>query len=125
MFAAKSFSHTEVQKGDGYGKVKSESLGTTYDAGEYITNLASEDGNRFVKLKVVFAFQDTNVQTELTNKLPELQHTINSTLRQQSPASLSKPNAMEKLATLIKKNVNALLINGNVTDVYFTEFVVQ
>lgn len=125
MFAAKSVSHDEPAKGDGYGKVKSESLGTTYDAGEFITNLASESGNRFIKVKIVFAFQDAKMQEEIANKAPEIQHTINSTLRQQTPESLAEPKAMEKLADLLKKNINALLVKGNINSVYFTSFVVQ
>ena len=111
-------------RGDGYGKVKSESLGTTYDAGEFITNLAGE-GGRFVKLKIVLAFPDPKMLPEIVNKVPEFQHTVNSTLRQQTAEALSEPKAMEKLSELLKKNLNALLINGNITNVYFTSFVVQ
>ncbi len=125
MFAAKSFSRVEPAKSDGSGKAKSETIGTTYDAGEFITNLASEGGKAFIKVKIVFAFQDPKVQDEITNKLPEIQHTINTVLRQQSPQTLAEPKAMEKLAELLKKNINTLLVKGNVTSVYFTSFVVQ
>jgi len=125
MFAAKSFSAGETAKSDGYGKVKSESLGTTYDVGEFITNLSTEGGNRFIKVKIVLAFQEPKVQDEILNKLPQIQHTINSTLRQQTPESLAEPKAMEKLADLLRKNINAHLIKGNVNSVYFTTFQVQ
>ena len=125
MFAANSFSKSEVPKGDGYGKVKSETIGTTYDAGEFITNLDKAESNRYIKVKIVFAFQDPKVQEEIAAKLPQIQHTINSTLRQQTPETLSQSKAMEKLADLLKKNVNSFLINGNINSVYFTSFVVQ
>jgi len=125
MYAAKTFSKTEPPKGDGFGKVKSETLGTTYDAGEFITNLGDEGGNRYIKVKIILAFQDAKVQEEISNKLPQVQHAINSTLRQQNASSLSEPKAMEHLADLIKKNINVLLIKGNVNSVYFTSFVVQ
>lgn len=124
MFAASSVKSAEP-KGDGYGKVKSETLGTTYDAGEYITNLADEGGGRFVKVRIVFAFPDAKVQEEIANKAPQIQHTINSTLREQKAENLAQPKSMEKLAEVLKKNVNALLVKGNLTNVYFTSFVVQ
>lgn len=124
MFAATSVSHGEAPKGDGSGKVKSESLGTTYDVGEFITNLATEN-TRFIKVRIVFAFQGTKVKEEIDNKAPEIQHTINSILRQQTSETLSELKAMEKLAELLKKNVNALLVKGNITNVYFTTFVIQ
>lgn len=125
MYTASSMSHKEEAKGDGFGVVKSDTLGTTFDAGEYITNLNSEAGDRFIKVKVVVAFEDAKVQEEINNKLPEIQHVINSTLRQQTPQSLTEPHSMEKLANLLKKNINALLIKGNLSNLYFTSFVIQ
>lgn len=125
MYAAKTVAKVEPPKGDGYGVVKSDTLGTTYDAGEYITNLNSKAGDRFIKAKIVFAFQDTKVQDEIANKLPQIQQKINSTLREQTPEFLSQPKAMEKLAETLRKNINSLLVKGNITEVYFTSFVVQ
>jgi flagellar FliL protein len=122
MYAAKSVSKAEAPKDDGNGKVKSETIGTTYDAGEYISNLNSEG---MIKLKIVFAFADPKAQEEIANKLPEIQHTINSILRQQKRETLAEPKAMEKLAETLKKSVNSLLVNGSITNVYFTSFLVQ
>ena len=112
-------------KGETGGKAKSESLGTTFDAGEFITNLAAEGGNRFVKVNIVFSFQDTKVQEEIDNKLPGIKNAIISILRQQTPDSLAEPKGMDKLADSLKKSVNALLVKGNITNVYFTTFQVQ
>ncbi len=125
MLAVKSVSHGETAKGDGNGKGKSETIGLTYDAGEYITNLDSKSGKAFIKINIVLAFQEEKVQEEITNKIPEIKHTINSLLRQQTPEFLAEPRAMEKLAELLKKSINTLLVKGNVTNVYFTSFVVQ
>lgn len=125
MYASQAVAPKVDAKGDGYGVVKSETLGTTFDAGEYITNLDTESGDRFIKVKIVFAFNDAKVQEEIDNKLPEIQHTINSTLRQQTPQALSEPKAMEKLAELLMKNINARLIKGNINNLYFTTFVIQ
>jgi len=113
-------------KGETGGKpAKSESLGTTFDAGEFITNLAAEGGNRFVKVNIVFSFQDTKVQTEIEDKLPGIKNAIISILRQQTPDSLAETKGMDKLADSLKKSVNALLVKGNITNVYFTTFQVQ
>lgn len=125
LYTAQILSPHEAPKGDGYGVVKSDSLGTTFEAGEFITNLNTDSGDRFIKVKIVFAYEDVKVQEEITNKLPQIQHLINSTLRQQSPQSLSEPKAMEKLAELLKKNINSQLIKGNITNLYFTNFVIQ
>ncbi|PKM80849.1 MAG: hypothetical protein CVU89_11955 [Firmicutes bacterium HGW-Firmicutes-14] len=124
MFAAKSFSQGGETKAE-ENKGAQESLGTTYDAGEFITNLAGESGSNFIKVKIVLAFKDAKIQAEIEDKFPQIQHVINNTLRQQSPEELSQPKAMEKLAELLRKNINSLLIKGNINSVYFTSFVVQ
>lgn len=126
MFAFKSVAKEDTAaKGDGYGKVKSETLGTTFDAGEYITNLGNEGGGRFIKVKVVLAFPDPKMAEEIENKLPEIQHNINIVLREQKAEDLAKPKAMEKLADALKTDINGLLLKGNISSVYFTSFVVQ
>ena len=125
MFAFKSIVKEEPAKGDGYGKVKSETLGTTFDAGEYITNLANEGGGRFIEVKIVLAFPEPKMAEEITNKLPEIQHNINIVLRAQKAEDLAKPKAMEKLADALKNSINSLLLKGNISSVYFTSFVVQ
>jgi len=125
MFAFKSIAKEEPAKGDGYGQVKSESLGFTFDAGEYITNLANEGTSRFIKVKIVLAFPSAEMAEEIENKTPEIQHTINIALRAQKAEDLAKPKAMEKLADTLKNNINKLLLKGNISSVYFTSFVVQ
>lgn len=125
MFAFKSIAKEPPAVGDGYGKVKSETLGTTFEAGEYITNLANEGGTRFIKVKVVLAFPDPEMAVEIGNKIPEIQHNINSVLREQKVEDLAAPKAMEKLADALKSNINELLLKGNISSVYFTSFVVQ
>ncbi|MDT3699252.1 MAG: flagellar basal body-associated FliL family protein [Thermincola sp.] len=125
MLAFKTLDKGEPAKGDGFGKVKSATLGTTFDAGEYITNLANEGGSRFIKVKVVLAFPDPKMSEEIQNKTPEIQHTINIVLRGHKAEDLAKPKAMENLADSLKKEINGLLLNGNISSVYFTSFVVQ
>lgn len=104
-------------------KIKTETIGTTFDAGEYITNLSG--GSSYIKLRVVFAFTNPDVELEINNKLPVVQHTINKVLREQTVENLSEPKGMEKLSETLKKSINELLVKGNVDSVYFTNFVVQ
>jgi flagellar FliL protein len=113
-------------KGEGYGTVKTEKLAATYDVGEFITNIKDKNAaSRYLKLRIVLELPDKKVEEEIVNKLPQVQHTINSVLRSQSVENLMADNATEKLAEMLKKRINELLIKGNVNNVYFTSFVVQ
>lgn len=122
-FALKSFSKDAVTKEN--DKAESETIGAILDVGEFVTNLSSEVGNRFIKTTVVIALKEEEVPEELDKKKPLIQHVINSTLRQQSPEGLGEPRAMETLAELLKKNINSLLVEAHVNNIFFTSFVVQ
>ncbi|KNZ70877.1 flagellar basal body-associated protein FliL [Thermincola ferriacetica] len=104
-------------------KIKTDNIGTTFDAGEYLTNLAG--GSRYIKVKIVFSFANKELETEITNKLPAIQNTINKVLREQSADALNEPKSMDKLADRLKKNINELLVTGNIDEIYFTYFVIQ
>lgn len=123
MFASKSFSGDAAAKES--SKEEIETIGATVEVGEFVTNLSSETGNRFIKTTIVIALKEEKVPEELARKKPQIQHVINSTLRQQSPEILGEPRGMETLAELLKKNINSLLAEAHVSHIFFTSFVVQ
>jgi len=129
-FAVATFAMKSVapppEKGEGYGKVKTEKLEATYDVGEFITNVKDKtSASRYLKIRIVLDLPNKDVEAEIINKLPQVQHAINSALRAQSVENLMADNATEKLSELLKKRINELLLKGNVNNVYFTSFVVQ
>ncbi len=122
-YAASSVPQQPAKGYSGESKMKTETIGTVFDAGEYTTNLAG--GTNFIKVKVALAFENKEMEVEVENKLPVIQHTINQTLREQTKESLNDPKGMERLAEKLKKNINELMVSGNIESVYFTYFVVQ
>lgn len=125
-YALKTVAPQQAEKGEGYGKVKTEKLEATYDVGEFITNVKDKSAaNRYLKIRIVLDLPNKDVEAEIINKLPQLQHTINSVLRSQSVENLMADNATAKLSGTLKKSINELLLTGNINDVYFTNFVVQ
>lgn len=114
-------------KGGGYEKgIKTEKLEATLDIGEFITNIKDKNAaTRYLKIRIVLDLPGKEVEDEVNNKLPQVQHTINSVLRAQSVENLMADNATEKLSELLKNRINELLLKGNINNVYFTSFVVQ
>lgn len=124
-FAMKSAA-PPADKGEGYGKVKTEKIEATLELGEFITNIKDNSGgSRFVKIQIVLDLPNKDVEEEVNNKLPQVKHTINSVLRAQTVENLMADNAMDKLSELLKKKINELLLKGNINGVYLTNFVVQ
>lgn len=119
--------------GGGGGGVKTEGAaaaagtqGTNFEAGEYTTNINSDDGGlRFAKVKLVFELSNEKLAEELTSKKPKVDDTIIDILRNKSFEELRQVNASPKLKKEIKDKVNLFLAEGRVENVFFTNFITQ
>lgn len=100
-------------------------LGTNYEAGEFLTNINSEGGLRFAKVKMVFELSNEKVKEELENKRPKVDDTVISILRNKSFEELRQVDATDKLKKEVKEKVNAFLAEGRVENVFFTYFITQ
>lgn len=100
-------------------------LGSNYEAGEFLTNINSEAGLRFAKVKLVFELSNEKVKEELENKRPKVDDTIISVLRNKSFEELRQVDATDKLKKELKEKVNTFLAEGRVENVFFTYFITQ
>jgi flagellar FliL protein len=104
---------------------KAAKLGTNYEAGEYLTNINSEGGLRFVKVKIIMELSNEKVKGELENKRPKVDDTIISILRNKSFEEFRQVDATDKLKTELKEKINTFLAEGRVENVFFTYFITQ
>ena len=100
-------------------------LGTNYEAGEFLTNINSEGGLRFVKVKIIMELSNEKVKEELDNKRPKVDDTIISILRNKSFEEFRQVDATDKLKTELKDKINTFLAEGRVENVFFTYFITQ
>jgi len=119
-------------KPEGGGKantqVTSTEVGALVDIGEFTSNLASDGGSRFIKVKVVLGLSEDEekLKAEVSQeKLPKIQDTIINLLRSKTAEELSEADAADKLKVQIKDKINEFLTKGRVGDVYFTYLVIQ
>lgn len=106
---------------------KPEPFGFTYDAGTFTVNLTDQRGvmPRFMRTGVVIAAKDAKVISELETRAPQVRDTIISQLRGRSAAEVLASDGMEVLRQDVIDALNDILGDGKVSDVYFTDFVVQ
>lgn len=111
----------------GESTTTSDSLGTSYDAGTFTTNVSAQDGSpaHIVKVKVVFFLNDAKLSAEMDNKKPMIEDFIIKMLRSKSFEELNKPEATDKLKKEIKEKVNTFLATGRVDNVFVTDFITQ
>ncbi|NLX02701.1 MAG: flagellar basal body-associated FliL family protein, partial [Syntrophomonadaceae bacterium] len=94
--------------------------------GEFTTNINSTGGTRFLKVKVtVEVSADDKKATETINKfMPVIKDSILGILATQTAADLD-PRNRSVLKAAIQQDINAKVGGNLVTNVYFTDFIMQ
>lgn len=93
-----------------------------YPGGEYLTNLADKG---YIKLTIEFELENKEMIKELDKRKAEIRDRVNFVLRSKTSEDIKGDTGMEKLGNSIKKELNMLLKQGRVLDVYFTSIIVQ
>lgn len=88
-------------------------------------NIAGTKAGRFLKATAYFA-APPSVVAELERKRPQITDIVSATLGQKSLEELSDPSVRGKLRSELLNTINPLLeTKGEVTNIYFPEFIIQ
>lgn len=123
-FAAKSIKPAANTEDKG---TQQEKLGdiTTFELDEFTVNLADEGKGRFLKAKIFIGYHENkDLTAELTAKKPILRDTVNNTLRTKKTTELSAQGE-EEIKKILTTKINDVLTKGKITNVYFSEILIQ
>lgn len=97
-----------------------------FDIEELVLNLSDENSKRFLKVKLVLAYDSKNkdLPKELEAKKMAVKDAIISVVRAKKSADLS-PKGSEDLKAEILNRVNPIFSKGRLTNVYYSDFLVQ
>lgn len=98
----------------------------TLSLDEFLVNLSDEGKSKFVKVKVSLGsnLENEDLQEELTAKIPQIRDCINKVLRAKKSTDFkTEGDALLKEEIIVK--ANELLDNGKITNIYFTDIIVQ
>lgn len=116
------------QPNEGLGKVRrsnSIEVGFMFELDTFIVNLLSENGRRYLKVKVNLELESEDLAEEITAKIPVIRDIV---------IRIASSKTLEEIATEKGKNtfkdqvlleVNAIMKDGRIQNVYFTDFVIQ
>lgn len=104
-------------------KKQVKKLGPTHNLDQFLVNLSGS--NSYVKIKISVEVDNKDVISEIQNRTPQIRDTIISILRAKEMKDISSNPSAKKLREEIRNNINENLAQGKVTNVFFTEFVVQ
>jgi flagellar FliL protein len=100
-------------------------LGPLYSLGTLIVNLADEGGKRYLRVSIDMELSDQALQEQVEKRLPQIRDTILMILPTKTYKDINTTEGKQTLRTQIISELNNFLSNGSITNLYFTEFVVQ
>lgn len=98
----------------------------TFELGEFLVNLADEDGKRYLKVTVYLGYDDKKLDAELETKKAIIRDGVISVLRTKKAADII-PKNMNNIKLEIIQRINPMLEekNGQLSNVYFYDVLVQ
>ena len=110
------------KKGGGEGEGVS---GNMKQLDPFIVNLADAEGQRYLKAVIQLELDNASLEGEIQGKLPQIRDEILMILSNKTFDDVSTTAGKRMVKREIASAVNKYLTGGQITQVYFTEFVVQ
>jgi len=100
-------------------------VGPMYPMAQFVVNLLSESGNRFLKVVIDLELSDPKLQPEMDRKKSLIRDIIIRTFSSKTFEEISTLKGKDKLKDEVLDKINENLSDGQVKNIYFTDFVVQ
>lgn len=91
----------------------------------FIVNLADPGGKRYLSTKIVLELNDKKVVPSIENKVPEMRDRILMILPTKTFQEIQSVSGKNVLKDTLITELNSLLQEGKITNIFFQEFVVQ
>ncbi|MGG7047850.1 MULTISPECIES: flagellar basal body-associated protein FliL [unclassified Campylobacter] len=100
-------------------------MGPVYPLDQFIVNLLSENGSRFLKTKIDLEQSIESMTPELDKKKALLRDIIIRTLSSKTYEEISTTKGKDRLKDEIVSRINEVLSDGYIKNLFFTDFVIQ
>lgn len=95
------------------------------DMETFLVNLSDPQGGRYLRLTMQFRLSSPQTAAEFTERKAELRDAVLMLLSSQKSDDISTLSGKMALKRTLMAQMNRLLRQGQVEDIYFTEFLVQ
>ena len=104
---------------------KLDQIGTLYPLDTFTVNLKSDSGRRYLKVTMSLELEGKELSNELDAKAAVLRDRIIRILSSKTLEEISSKKGKQKVSQQIMDALNAMLSDGEIKGIYFTEFVIQ
>ena len=100
-------------------------IGILYPLDTFTVNLKSDSGRRYLKVTMSLELEGEELSLELDAKTPVLRDRIIRILTSKTLEEISSKKGKAKVESQIMDTLNAMISDGKIKGIYFTEFVIQ
>ena len=100
-------------------------IGPIFSLDTFIVNLLGDRGKSYLKVKVDLELDGEKLSEEITRRLPQFRDSILTLLSNKSHDDVKTLEGKYQLRSEIISMLNQYLDTGKITNVYFTDFIVQ
>ena len=104
---------------------KLSDIGILYPLDTFTVNLKSDAGRRYLKATMSLELDSPELSHELDSKAPVLRDRIIRILSSKTLEEISSKKGKQKVSEQIMDTLNAMITDGQIQGIYFTEFVIQ
>ena len=109
----------------GQEAVAEQLLGAIYGLETFIVNLADKGGTRYLRVTMDLELGIPELESEIEKRLPQVRDSILMILPSKRFEDISSVEGKVALRDEILKALNGFLVQGEISNIYFKEFVVQ
>ncbi len=120
---AKDEKKAKDDKGKKKGGEKAKTV--VYSMGAIIVNLADQGVQRYLKVQIAVELDNPKLEEEVKKREPQIKDIIISVLSSKTVSDVNNPQGKIALKQEIIKRANMVLTEGEITDLFFSEFIVQ
>ena len=100
-------------------------IGILYPLDTFTVNLKSDSGRRYLKVTMSLELEGEELSLELDSKSAVLRDRIIRILSSKTLEEISSKKGKQKVENQIIDTLNAMITDGQIKGIYFTEFVIQ
>ncbi len=106
-------------------KTKSVSIGPLYPLNPFLVNLLNENESKYLKVSLDMELSDRKLLLQIDKKKPLIRDIIIRVLSSKAPEQIDTVEGKERLKNQLKYKINKILENGKITNIFFTDFIIQ
>lgn len=100
-------------------------IGPMYPMDQFVVNLLSESGSRYLKVKLDIELDKPELSAEMDKKKALIRDIIIRVLSSKTFEEVSTMKGKDRLKDEIVTRINETLADGQIRNIFFTDFVVQ